>query len=315
MSDLIQPLEVDYEALPESASVMAHLGAGAIAGIMEHTLMFPIDSIKTRAQIAANLRQPSGMLEAFSRISATEGALVLWRGVSSVILGAGPAHALYFSVFEATKTFLCNHFVNAEHNANIITDENHPFIAAASGMAGTTAADALMTPFDVMKQRMQISAGHGSVSVLARHMFRTEGFRSFYISYPTTLLMNIPFAALNFGFYEYSSELLNPENKYNPMVHCVAGGVSGAIAAAITNPIDCVKTVLQTKGASTDANIRTNVKGFSSAAKVIIDQAGYRGFLRGMAPRVVFNIPATAISWTAYEMAKAYLIRGNTKLE
>jgi len=45
----------------------------------------------------------TGVGNAFSRISSTEGIRVLWRGVSSVVLGAGPAHALHFGTLEAVK--------------------------------------------------------------------------------------------------------------------------------------------------------------------------------------------------------------------
>lgn len=45
----------------------------------------------------------SGVGNAFSRISSTEGIRTLWRGVSSVILGAGPAHAVHFGTLEAVK--------------------------------------------------------------------------------------------------------------------------------------------------------------------------------------------------------------------
>ena len=45
----------------------------------------------------------SGVGNAFLRISSTEGLRALWRGVSSVILGAGPAHAVHFGTLEAVK--------------------------------------------------------------------------------------------------------------------------------------------------------------------------------------------------------------------
>lgn len=45
----------------------------------------------------------SGMGEALSRITTTEGSMRLWRGVNSVVLGAGPAHAVYFGAYEAAK--------------------------------------------------------------------------------------------------------------------------------------------------------------------------------------------------------------------
>ena len=45
----------------------------------------------------------TGMGNAFTRISSTEGMRTLWRGVTSVILGAGPAHAVHFGTYEAVK--------------------------------------------------------------------------------------------------------------------------------------------------------------------------------------------------------------------
>lgn len=45
----------------------------------------------------------TGIGNAFTRISSTEGVRALWRGVSSVIMGAGPAHAVHFGTYEAVK--------------------------------------------------------------------------------------------------------------------------------------------------------------------------------------------------------------------
>lgn len=45
----------------------------------------------------------SGVGNAFTRIASTEGMRALWRGVNSVIVGAGPAHAVHFGVYEAVK--------------------------------------------------------------------------------------------------------------------------------------------------------------------------------------------------------------------
>jgi len=41
--------------------------------------------------------------QALRQISSVEGAKTLWRGVASVILGAGPAHAVYFGTYEVVK--------------------------------------------------------------------------------------------------------------------------------------------------------------------------------------------------------------------
>lgn len=43
------------------------------------------------------------LYQSLSKVSATEGLATLWRGVGSVILGAGPAHAVYFGTYEIVK--------------------------------------------------------------------------------------------------------------------------------------------------------------------------------------------------------------------
>ncbi|MCH0628484.1 MC/SLC25 family protein [Kocuria palustris] len=310
--------EIDYEALPEDASVAAHLAAGAFAGIMEHTVMFPLDSIKTRMQMIGlgQLTTLSlSVLALIRKISLAEGARSLWRGVLLVVLGAGPAHAVYFSVFEATKTQLVNSLTNSPKTNKIVTDENHPMIASLAGVAATVALDALMNPFDVIKQRMQALSAEKKVGQqlkdflkTAASIYRNEGFGTFYLSYPTTLITNIPFNSLNFGFYELSLQMLNPEGDYNPWAHCLAGGIAGGTAAALTTPLDCIKTLLQTKGLSERAEVRL-VTGFWLGAKVLYRLEGLSGFTKGLKPRVLFNIPASAICWTSYQLAKEVMLR------
>ena len=87
--------------------------------------MFPVDSIKvshnlrldgwyssrqlqTRMQVFATSPAAvyTGIGNAFTRISSTEGMRALWRGVTSVIMGAGPAHAVHFGTYEAVKELL-----------------------------------------------------------------------------------------------------------------------------------------------------------------------------------------------------------------
>ena len=45
----------------------------------------------------------------------------------------------------------------------------------------------------------------------AKYVYRNEGLGAFYISYPTTLSMTVPFTALQFLAYESISTAMNPE--------------------------------------------------------------------------------------------------------
>jgi len=48
----------------------------------------------------------------------------------------------------------------------------------------------------------------------------------------------------------------------------------------------------------------TRASGLSDAVKIIYRTEGYRGFLKGIMPRTLFQVPGTAISWSVYEYFK-----------
>ncbi|KAJ3210507.1 Fe(2+) transporter [Entophlyctis luteolus] len=292
-----RPGEDDYELLPNSP-VHVNMMAGALAGITEHALIYPIDAVKTRMQTQpAGLH--SGISSTIARVTHSEGAAALWRGVNSVVMGAGPAHALSFAIYEHFKTVF-----------GVDEQGNRVFESAAAGACATIAHDGLMTPFDVIKQRMQLQSGSRFANSLAcaRQILRSEGLRAFYMSYPTTLTMNIPYHSVHFSAYEHFKKALNPSKQYDPVSHCLAGGIAGGLAAAVTAPLDVVKTLLQTRGVNDDVRVRTNVNGFKDASKFIYQNYGLKGFLRGVGPRVLTHVPATAISWTTYEFLKMAIL-------
>ena len=144
---------------------------------------------------------------------------------------------------------------------------------------------------------MQVhGSAYRSVADCARSVFRAEGLTAFYVSYPTTLCMTVPFTATQFMAYESLSKVMNPRREYDPITHCVAGGLAGAFAAGITTPLDVIKTLLQTRGMSQQAEIR-NVKGIFDGAAIIKRQFGWSGFMRGWRPRIISTMPSTAICW------------------
>ena len=137
----------------------------------------------------------------------------------------------------------------------------------------------------------------------AKYVYKNEGVSAFYISYPTTLSMTVPFTALQFLAYESLSTAMNPTKHYDPFTHCTAGAVAGGFAAALTTPMDVIKTMLQTRGSGADAELRS-VNGFMAGCRLMCQREGLRGFFKGVRPRVVTTMPSTAICWTAYEASK-----------
>lgn len=155
--------------------------------------------------------------------------------------------------------------------------------------------------FSVIKQRMQIhNSEFRSGLVAARTIYRAEGLGAFYVSYPTTLMMTVPFTAVQFSAYEFLKDTLNPSGSYSPLTHVTAGGLAGGVAAAVTTPLDVAKTLLQTRGTSSDKEIRA-ARGFADAMRIIWQRDGMKGFARGMSPRVVTFMPSNALCWLSYE--------------
>ena len=143
---------------------------------------------------------------------------------------------------------------------------------------------------------------HKSLMQCAKTVYKTEGLQAFYLSYPTTLCMTVPFTATQFVAYESISKVMNPKGEYDPFTHCMAGGLAGAFAAGITTPLDVVKTLLQTRGLAESEEIRS-VRGLFNAAAIIKRQFGWAGFLRGMRPRIISTMPSTAICWYVFTVS------------
>ncbi|KAJ0978356.1 hypothetical protein J5N97_013830 [Dioscorea zingiberensis] len=302
------------ELIPAGALAVSHDGlefwqymiAGSIAGVVEHTAMFPVDTLKTRMQAGAPPCQPPlGLRETLRSVLRQQGILGLYRGISAMSLGAGPAHAVYFSVYELSKKRLSKN------------NPNNPLAHAASGVLATVASDAVLTPMDTVKQRLQLeSSPYRGMADCVRRVVREEGLRAFYASYRTTVVMNAPFMAVHFATYEAMKRGLveiSPDGASDErlVVHATAGAAAGALAAALTTPLDVVKTQLQCQGVC--GCDRFSSSSIGEVLRSIIKHDGYAGLMRGWKPRMLFHAPAAAICWSTYEAAKSFFQRLNDR--
>lgn len=137
-------------------------------------------------------------------------------------------------------------------------------------------------------------------------VYQTEGLGAFYRSYTTQLTMNIPFQSIHFMVYEFAQTITNKDGAYNPPAHMISGAAAGAIASAITTPLDVCKTLLNTQQIGF-------TRGMLEAVKAVYRLGGPTGYFRGIQARVMYQMPATAICWSTYEFFK-YLL-GHNRLE
>jgi len=82
-----------------------------------------------------------------------------------------------------------------------------------------------------------------------------------------------------------------------------SGGVAGTIASTITNPLEVVKTQLQSSNSMAVFGSRSPVE----LAKRIMQQDGFAGFFRGLPPTLVGIIPSRSAYFYAYQRCKVML--------
>ena len=115
--------------------------AGSFAGIAEHLSLIPVDNVKTHCQVGRSLP----ISQIIRKIYNAGGLSNFYAGSSVVLAGCIPAHALYFSLFEQTKKVLnCNPEVDMGKYAVI-------------GAISALSHDLIMTPTEVLKQRLQLA--------------------------------------------------------------------------------------------------------------------------------------------------------------
>ena len=81
----------------------------------------------------------------------------------------------------------------------------------------------------------------------------------------------------------------------------VAAAGAAVASALITNPMDVVKTRLQT-----DSRAKYTTTSSWQVLRNIVREEGSGALMHGIRPRVLFHIPAAAISWMTYESCKKF---------
>lgn len=239
------------------------------------------------------------------------------RGWSAMGLGAGPAHAVHFATYEAVKHRLGG---NEPEQMGLFASVVGGACATVrglyycplcplwgwgfmieSGMGGLdqVTGDAVMVPHDTVKSRLQQEkTPYKNFLDCVSRTYRSEGIRAFFRSYGTTVIMNMPFTAINFASYESAKQVLRSNfsvsDEEGPLIQAVAGGFSGCIASAVTTPLDVAKTRLQATRLYSGTAIGLTLAN-------IAQEEGPGALLRGLRPRVLYHVPAGIICWVTYE--------------
>lgn len=183
-------------------------------------------------------------------------------------------------------------------------NRSRDIVVASSAAVGDVAASLVRVPCEVLKQRLQLS-----VYPSFKHAFQAavhSPLSKIYAGLGAQLARDVPYAAVEFVVYENLKARLKSDERFAKRARAhslMVGGVSGAVAALVSNPMDVVKTRLMTQTATSAVRYRSVAHAFSSVAR----QEGVRAFAKGIAPRIAAKTLQSALFFAAYEKVKSTL--------
>lgn len=270
--------------------VMKSFLAGSISGTCSTILFQPLDLVKTRLQTPREKitigNGNGGMIRVFEHVVRTENITGLWRGIIPSMLRCVPGVGLYFSSLQVIKS------ATLEEGAKM-----GPLHAVLVGAGARTISGVIMIPMTVVKTRYESGFyGYSGVSHAVRTIYTTEGAKGLTCGLLPTLLRDAPFSGLYLMFYTQMKNRIPNEWRDGPMSsigHFSCGVTAGLLASTITQPFDVLKTKVQ-----------LYPNQFNNLLDVIVyvhKKYGYRGYFKGLVPRMVRRTLMAAMAWTVYE--------------
>lgn len=251
----------------------------------------------------------TGTFDAFVKIARNEGLPSFWNGLSPLLVMSVPLTVIYYTAYDKLKFML-----GFRPDSTSLTAVTAPMLA---GCIARTASVTVIAPLELVRTKLQSRKNYrySELFPIIRNAVRQEGILSLWRGLSPMLLRDVPFSMVYWLGFEQFKVMLLTRMEYCAMVPFLAGSISGAIAAALTTPLDVVKTHMQVELGETMATTgRTVSLGTGSMAQVmqkVVQQHGYKGLFAGFVPRCVKVAPACAIMITSYEMCKEYFVNYN----
>lgn len=280
-----------------SASTANELIAGSVGGAAQVLVGQPLDTIKTRAQIASK-EMFKGPMDILVRTIRTEGFFALYKGMASPLIGIAGVNSLLFASYATSKRIV-----------SPFPQLTLPQIALAGAMAGAANA-VLASPVEMFKVRMQGQYGAATDKRLrdvAREMWRDWGFkRGIMRGYWVTVAREIPAYAGFYSAFEFSKRRFQSQyGEHVPIWALLTSGATGGIAYWLCcYPLDVVKSRIQLRPTPPTSRPWTYI---NAELRSIVADSGVSGLFRGLSPSLLRSIPAAASTFAAFELTRDFL--------
>lgn len=180
-----------------------------------------------------------GSIDALVKIVRYEGITSLWSGLPPTLAMSFPMVVLYFTAYEESKAFFGYHEI---HNPN-------PVLPVISGALSRLLAVTAVSPIELIRTKMQSEKlKYSQIGEKVKSSVENHGFRSLYRGLVPTIWRDIPFSMIYWFNLENMKILIlryRNETKLDVPTVFFCGAISGGFTAAITTPLDVIKTQKQ----------------------------------------------------------------------
>lgn len=186
------------------------------------------------------------------------------------------------------------------------------YVVQSSGVHFCTALQAVLKP----ETQPQALGRRAPRTPMWAHLQLEKGssmsarVRTLWTGVGATLARDVPFSALYWGLLEPIRGRLLRDPQQVPaseiaFANLTAGAIAGGAAAAITTPLDVVKTRAQLSGKESKPILRS--------LRELAAEGGVRSLFTGVGPRAARAAPACAIVVASYEVLKSVYVRADQK--
>jgi len=282
---------------------------GMLGGLCEALALHPLDTVKTRLQLARVKTRSAtagasykGVFDCGSQIVKKEGLVSLYKGLTPFSVHLVSKYFLRYGVNFQLRALICGKGQKTTFIQNVF----------AGMAAGTVEALIIVTPFEVVKTRLQ--GQHGAITGEAAKLLkykgplhtvgrivRKEGIRGLWKGASPTVFRQASNQASMFSSYTLLREKLwaDPQDM-KPWQAGVTGLIAACVGPLFNGPADVIKTRMMNQTVSmVDAEER--YKNMGDAFKRILKAEGPMGLYTGLAPRLARVTPGQAITWIAVE--------------
>uniref|UniRef100_M1BEI9 Mitochondrial substrate carrier family protein ucpB n=1 Tax=Solanum tuberosum TaxID=4113 RepID=M1BEI9_SOLTU len=287
-----------------ASDVVSHFGTSGMSVAAATAVTHPLDVLKVRLQMQlVGQRGPLvGMGKLSLQVVESEGLRSLYLGLAPSLMRSVLYGGLRLGLYEPSK-YLCE---LAFESTNIL-------VKIASGAFSGAVATALTNPVEVLKVRMQMNtrSSLGPIHEM-RRIASEEGVRALWkgvgpaMARAATLtashLRSVLYGGLRLGLYEPSKYLCELAfESTNILVKIASGAFSGAVATALTNPVEVLKVRMQ-------MNTRSSL-GPIHEMRRIASEEGVRALWKGVGPAMARAATLTASQLATYDESKQALIK------